>query len=110
MASSGATHRLTVDDLRAKGGQRRTETTMRLLFLGAATLSVVITALIILAIVGEAWNFISRVDVPALWAGGWFPRRGMYDIPTILAGTLIVAGIGMILAGAPRRPGGPYPS
>jgi phosphate transport system permease protein len=98
MASSGATHRLTVDDLRARSGQRRTETTMRLLFLGAATLSVVITALIILAIVGEAWNFISRVDVPALWAGGWFPRRDMYDIPTIVAGTLVVAGIGMLVA------------
>jgi phosphate transport system permease protein len=71
---------------------------MRLLFLGAATLSVVITALIILAIVGEAWNFISQVDVPALWSGGWFPRRGMFDIPTIVAGTLVVAGIGMLVA------------
>jgi phosphate transport system permease protein len=71
---------------------------MRLLFLGAATLSVVITALIILAIVGEAWNFISRVDLPALWSGGWFPRRGMFDIPTIVAGTLVIAGIGMLVA------------
>ncbi|HEX9634650.1 MAG TPA: phosphate ABC transporter permease subunit PstC [Candidatus Limnocylindria bacterium] len=71
---------------------------MRLLFLGAATLSVVITALIILAIVGEAWNFISQVDLAALWSGGWFPRRGMFDIPTILAGTLVVAGIGMLVA------------
>jgi phosphate transport system permease protein len=71
---------------------------MRLVFLGAATLSVVITALIILAIVGEAWNFISQVDLPALWSGGWFPRRGMFDIPTIVAGTLVIAGIGMIVA------------
>jgi phosphate transport system permease protein len=71
---------------------------MRLLFMGAAALSVVITALIILAIVGEAWNFISRVDLPALWAGGWFPRRGMFDIPTIVAGTLTIAGIGMVVA------------
>jgi phosphate transport system permease protein len=71
---------------------------MRLLFLGAATLSVVITALIVLAIVGEAWNFISQVDLSALWSGGWFPRRGMFDIPTIVAGTLVIAGIGMIVA------------
>jgi phosphate transport system permease protein len=71
---------------------------MRLLFLSAATLSVVITALIILAIVGEAWNFISRVDLPALWSGGWFPRRGMFDIPTIVTGTLVIAGIGMLVA------------
>jgi phosphate transport system permease protein len=71
---------------------------MRLLFLSAATLSVVITALIILAIIGEAWNFISQVDLPALWSGGWFPRRGMFDVPTILAGTFVIAGIGMIVA------------
>jgi len=71
---------------------------MRLLFMGAAALSVVITALIILAIVGEAWNFISQVDLPALWAGGWFPRRGMFDIPTIVTGTLAIAGIGMLVA------------
>jgi phosphate transport system permease protein len=58
----------------------------------------VITALIILAIVGEAWNFISRVDLPALWSGGWFPRRGMFDIPTIVTGTLVIAGIGMLVA------------
>ena len=71
---------------------------MRFLFLAAAGLSVVITALIILAIVGEAWNFISQVDLPALWSGGWFPRRGMFDIPTIVAGTLVIAGIGMVVA------------
>jgi phosphate transport system permease protein len=98
MVAPGAPHQLTVDDLRARGGRRRIEITMRILFLGAATLSVVITALIVLAIVGEAWNFISQVDLPALWAGGWFPRRDMYDIPTIVSGTLVVAGIGMLVA------------
>jgi phosphate transport system permease protein len=98
MAVTGAPERLTVDDLRAKGGQRRTESTMHGLFLGAAGLSVVITALIILAIAGQAWNFISQVDIPALWAGGWFPRRDMFDVPTIVSGTLIVAGIGMLVA------------
>jgi phosphate transport system permease protein len=98
MASTAAPHKLSADDLRGDRGRRRTEALMRLLFLGAATLSVVITALIILAIVGEAWNFISQVDLAALWSGGWFPRRGMFDIPTILAGTLVVAGIGMLVA------------
>ena len=98
MASTAAPHKLSADDLRGDRGRRRTEALMRLLFLGAATLPVVITALIILAIVGEAWNFISQVDLAALWSGGWFPRRGMFDIPTILAGTLVVAGIGMLVA------------
>jgi phosphate transport system permease protein len=98
MASSAAGDRLTVADLRGSRGRRRKETAMRLLFLSAAALSVLITALIILAIVGEAWNFISQVDLPALWSGGWFPRRGMFDIPTIVTGTLVIAGIGMIVA------------
>jgi phosphate transport system permease protein len=98
MALTGAPHRLSVDDLRARGGQRRVETTMRALFMGAAGLSVVITALIIIAIAGQAWNFISHVDLAALWSGGWFPRRGMFDIPTIVSGTLVVAGIGMLVA------------
>lgn len=98
MASSAAKPGLSLGDLRGSRGRRRRETTMRLLFLSAAALSVVITALIILAIVGEAWNFISQVDLPALWAGGWFPRRGMFDIPTIVAGTLTIASIGMVVA------------
>jgi len=71
---------------------------MRFVFLAAATLSVIITALIVLAIVGEAWNFISRVQPSALWSGGWFPRRGMFDVATIVGGTLVIAGIGMLVA------------
>jgi phosphate transport system permease protein len=98
MASSATGNQLSVSDLRGSRGRRGKEAAMRILFLTAATLSVVITALIVIAIIGEAWNFISQVDLPALWSGGWFPRRGMFDIPTIVAGTLVIAGIGMIVA------------
>jgi len=98
MASSAAPSGLSLEDLRGNRGRRRTELAIRLVFLGAAALSVVITVLIVLAIVGEAWNFISHLDLPALWSGGWFPRRGMFDVSTIVAGTLMVAGIGMLVA------------
>lgn len=98
MASSAAPPGLSLDDLRGSRGRRRRETTMRVLFLSAASLSVLITALIILAIIGQAWNFISQVDLPALWVGGWFPRREMFDVPTIVAGTLTIASIGMVVA------------
>ena len=97
MASIPA-QRLTVDDLRGTPRRRRTEGAIRLLFLGAAGLSVVITALIVIAVIGEAWNFVSQVELAALSSGGWFPRRGMFDIPTILGGTLVIAGIGMVVA------------
>ena len=90
--------RLTVEALRGDRQRRRTERVIGVAFLGAAAVSILITGLIILALVGEAWNFISQVNLGALVAGGWFPRRGMYDIPTIVGGTLVIAGIGMVVA------------
>ncbi|MEX0624916.1 MAG: phosphate ABC transporter permease subunit PstC [Chloroflexota bacterium] len=98
MASPTAPPHLSIADLQGSQRHRRTEGAIRLVFLGMAALSVVVTALIFLALIGEAWNFISKVELPALWSGGWFPRRGMYDIGTILAGTLVIAGIGMVVA------------
>jgi phosphate transport system permease protein len=89
---------LTVADLAGSAARRRKEAAIRLAFLATATLSVIITGLIVLALIGEAVNFASQVDPAALLAGGWFPRRDMFDIPTILGGTLVIAGIGMVVA------------
>ncbi|MEO7294582.1 MAG: phosphate ABC transporter permease subunit PstC, partial [Candidatus Limnocylindria bacterium] len=68
------------------------------MFLGAASVSIVISLLIILSLAGEAWNFISQIDLPLLIERGWFPRRDLYGIQTLVAGTLAVAGIGMLVA------------
>lgn len=95
--ASGPQH-LTVTDLRTSAGRRRRETFVRLLFLVSAAASVVISALIVLSLAGQAWTFISQVEFGALWSDGWFPRRGMYDLRTIVAGTLVIAGIGMVVA------------
>jgi phosphate transport system permease protein len=89
---------LRVDDLRGNPARRRRELAVRLAFAGAASLSIVISLLIILSLVGEAWNFVSRVDPSLLVERGWFPRRDLYGIPTIVSGTLLVAGIGMLVA------------
>lgn len=86
---------------RTLGGDRRRqrrEIIWRLFFLGAAATSIVITIAIILSLVGEAWVFISNVDLSSLWEIGWFPRRGMFDIRTLVVGTLLVAGIAMLVA------------
>jgi phosphate transport system permease protein len=83
------------------GGDRRRqrrEVFWRLLFLGAAATSILITIAIIVSLAGEAWVFISNVDLSSLWEIGWFPRRGMFDIRTIVVGTLLVAGIAMLVA------------
>jgi phosphate transport system permease protein len=61
-------------------------------------LSVVITVAIILSLAGGALDFLSKVDLSTLWSDGWFPRRNLFDIKTIFAGTLIVAVIAMFVA------------
>ena len=90
--------RLTPEDLRGSAARRRKEAIVRAMFLVAATISVLISALIILSLAGEAWNFISGVELGSLRSDGWFPRREMFDIPTIVAGTLVIAGIGLAVA------------
>ena len=90
--------RLTALDLRVAPRRRRREAIVRLAFAGAAGLTVVISAAIVLSLIGNALSFIVKVDLGALWSDGWFPRRGLYDIKTIVAGTLIIAGIAMLVA------------
>ncbi len=97
-ASSSANSPLSIGDLRGSPARRRRELGVRLLFLTAALVSIVISLLIILSLAGEAWTFISRVDLALLIERGWFPRRDLFSIQTIVAGTLTVAGIGMLVA------------
>jgi phosphate transport system permease protein len=89
---------LTLEDLKGSPARRRKESLIRRAFQSAAGLSVVISALIVISLVGEAWTFISNVDLGALLADGWFPRNGRFDIRTIVAGTLVIAGIAMVVA------------
>jgi phosphate transport system permease protein len=59
---------------------------------------VLISAGIIASLIVEAVSFLTQIDLADLFAPGWFPRRGMFSIPTVLAGTLIVTAIAMLLA------------
>lgn len=51
-----------------------------------------------LSLVGSAGAFLLQVDPGALLTDGWFPRRGMYDIATIVAGTLVISSVAMVVA------------
>ncbi len=97
-SSSAQPPRLSIGDLRGSPARRRKEFGVRLLFLAAASFSIVISFLIILSLAGEAWTFISQVDLPLLIERGWFPRRDLYSVQTIVAGTFTVAAIGMLVA------------
>jgi phosphate transport system permease protein len=71
----------------------------RLMFL-AGLVSVVISALIVWNIFREAWAFVAADEFSwgLLKGRGWFPRRGEFDVGTLLVGTLWVTGIAMLVA------------
>jgi len=91
---------LAVTDLRISATRRRKESAVRAALFTAATLSVVITVLIVVSLVGEALSFVTGPDFE--WASlteiGWFPRRGFFDIGTLIVGSLIVTVIAMVVA------------
>ena len=92
------TARLVPADLQISSRRHRRELSVRLVLLGAAVLSIVVSAAIVLSLIGNAIAFFIDVDKSALWTDGWFPRRGMYDIRTIVAGTLVISLIAMLIA------------
>ena len=89
---------LDVTALAGDPSRHRRERIVRRIFLGAAGMSVVISAAIVFALVGRASTFLANVDLSALWSDGWIPRSGRFDLKTIISGTFIVAGIGMLVA------------
>lgn len=85
-------------DLKLSAGRRRSDTRMRTLFAAAGATTLFITLLIIYTLVKDAWGFFAEVPKSDLWTIGWFPRRGMFDIKTLLVGTLMVTGVAMVIA------------
>ena len=54
---------------------------------------------IVIALVGQAVSFLTKVDLGRLWTtSGWWPRSGDFDVPTILIGTVEVSLIAMVIA------------
>jgi phosphate transport system permease protein len=78
--------------------RRRNERLVKGVLLFAAILSIAISAGIVLSLIFEAITFLGQIQLSQLWTDGWFPRRGMFDLRTVLVGTLIVTGIAMLLA------------
>jgi phosphate transport system permease protein len=85
-------------DLSGSRPRLRRERRVRRLFTAAAVTSILISLLILGSLVEEAWAFLSKVDLSHLWTLGWFPRRDMFDIKTVLMGTLIISLIAMLVA------------
>ena len=96
LAPPTVTYRL--EDFRGSPRRMRKERAIRVLLFCAAMTSILISALIVFSLIGEAWTFVSQVELASLWTDGWFPRRGMYDVKTILVGSIIVTLVAMAVA------------
>jgi phosphate transport system permease protein len=84
--------------LRGSARRQRRETIVRGLFLAASLITILISVFIIGAVLFEAIGFLSQIDLGQLIGIGWFPRRGIFDVSTIVIGTLIVTAIAMVIA------------
>ena len=91
---------LTVDQLQIAPSRRHREVIIRYTLVLTALVSVLVSTLIVWSLLREAWTFITQVVWADTWGQqGWFPRRGLYDIPTIVVSSLIVTGIAMVVGG-----------
>ncbi|MCO8126309.1 phosphate ABC transporter permease subunit PstC [Acidimicrobiia bacterium EGI L10123] len=88
-----------LEDFHGSRSRMRKERIVRAVLFTAASTSIVISVAIVASLIGEAWTFVSQVELAALWTDGWFPRRGMYDVKTLVSGSLIVTVIAMAVAG-----------
>jgi phosphate transport system permease protein len=84
--------------LRGNARRRRKERVVGGVFFSAAALGLVISVAIVVALIGEAVIWLSKIDLGMLWGDGWFPRRSEFDLLTILAGTMIIAVVAMFVA------------
>ena len=90
---------MSIDQLAGSRKRLMREQVIRHGLFGAALFSVVISLLIMYALFSEAWVFMRDVDWGVVWGEiGWFPRRGIYDMPTLLVASLWTTAIAMIVA------------
>jgi phosphate transport system permease protein len=89
---------LGIADLRGSSRRRRKEAVVHGALGTAAGVTLVVSIAIVLALLGEAIVFLKNIDLSQLWASGWFPRRGEFDVLTIFVGTMMVAVIAMVVA------------
>ena len=84
--------------LAGSAGRRRRESFVRAVFLGSALATIVISIFIVETVLVEALKFLSQIELSQLVGIGWFPRRGIFDIATLVIGTIIVTTIAMLIA------------
>ncbi len=87
-----------ITELSGNARRHRRESFVKGLFVSAAVASIVISALIVFSLIGRAAAWMTTIDPGDLFAGGWFPRAGEFNILVIIAGTLVITIIAMLVA------------
>ncbi len=88
-----------ISDLQGNPARKRRESMIRSAVFLAAAVSVLVSVLIVFALLSEAISFMFTVDWANTWGQvGWFPRRDIFDLPTILVASLSVTVIAMVVA------------
>ena len=89
---------ISLEDFQTTGGRRALSAVARWLFLLASAATVAVSALIVWTIASEAWTFGSQVARDQLQTIGWFPRRGLFDLSTLLVNSAQISLIAMFVA------------
>lgn len=84
--------------LAGDAGRRRRESLIGRSLQAAALLSVLISVAIVVSLVGNAVDFLTKIDLGQLWTSGWFPRRAAFDVKTIIVASVLVSGIAIVVA------------
>ena len=101
---------ITLRSFRGSTSRRRKERIVHGLFAGAAGLSLLISAAIILALLEKAIVFLTKVPLgAALDRAGGSLGTNQFDLPTIIIGTLAIAVVAMAVADPGGSRGGDLP-
>ena len=98
MATTTGDAGLSIRGLEGNPRRKRKESLVHGVLVTAAGVSLLISVAIVVALVGQAVTILIEVDLGQLWASGWFPRSGEYDVLTIFIGTFEISAIAMIIA------------
>ena len=89
---------VTIEALSGSRDRRDRESAVRMVMLVAALASILVSALIILSLIRDALTFMINIEWASVWTSGWFPRRGFYDIKTLIVSTGLVVGVSTLIA------------
>ncbi len=98
MSATATRQPITLELMRGSTRRHHKERLVRISFMSAALLGLVISIAIVLALLENAIAWLFDIHLGWLWTEGWFPRANEFDLLTIFVGTVMVAVIAMLVA------------